>query len=44
MQEYALLNKPVTIYADNTGAIALAKNLEYHARTKHIAVRYHFLR
>ncbi|OQE56069.1 hypothetical protein PENNAL_c0424G01157, partial [Penicillium nalgiovense] len=39
-----LLDKPVTILADNTGAIALAKNPEYHARTKHIAVRYHFLR
>jgi hypothetical protein len=42
--EYALLDKPVVIHADNTGAIALAKNPEYHARTKHIAVRYHFLR
>ncbi|KAJ5472307.1 Reverse transcriptaseRNA-dependent DNA polymerase [Penicillium desertorum] len=42
--QYALLVKPVTIHADNTSAIALAKNPEYHARTKHIAVRYHFLR
>ncbi|KAJ5501111.1 Reverse transcriptase RNA-dependent DNA polymerase [Penicillium freii] len=42
--KYALLDKPVVINADNTGAIALAKNPEYHARTKHIAVRYHFLR
>jgi hypothetical protein len=24
--EYALLDKPIVIYADNTGAIALAKN------------------
>jgi hypothetical protein len=32
MQEHALLNKPVTIHVDNTGAIALAKNPEYHAR------------
>ncbi|KAJ9481429.1 hypothetical protein VN97_g12048 [Penicillium thymicola] len=44
MHKYALLDKPVVINADNTGAIALAKNPEYHARTKHIAVRYHFLR
>ncbi|KAJ5497613.1 Reverse transcriptase RNA-dependent DNA polymerase [Penicillium fimorum] len=42
--QYGLLQKPVVIQADNTGAIALAKNPEYHARTKHIAVRYHFLR
>jgi hypothetical protein len=42
--EHTLLNKPVIIYADNTSAIALTKNPEYYARTKHIAVRYHFLR
>lgn len=35
MHEHALLDKPVVIHADNTGAIALAKNPEYHARTKH---------
>lgn len=28
----------------HTGAIALAKNPEYHVRTKHIVVRYHSLR
>ena len=39
-----MLYKPISIYGDNTGAIALAKNLEFHARTKHIGVRYHFLR
>lgn len=35
MHEHALLDKPVVIHADNTGAIALAKNPEYHARKKH---------
>ena len=34
----------VTIHADNQGAIALAKNPEHHARTKHIDVQYHFIR
>ena len=29
---------------DNQGAIALAHNPEYHARTKHIDVQYHFVR
>ena len=29
---------------DNQGALALAKNPEFHPRTKHIAVRYHFIR
>src|SRR5215471_17390436 len=33
-----------TIYEDNQGAIALAKSPEYHARTKHIDIQYHFIR
>jgi len=32
------------IYADNQGAIALAKDPKFHARTKHIALRHHFIR
>src|SRR5438045_4617060 len=32
------------IYGDNQGSIALAKNPEYHARTKHIDIQYHFIR
>jgi hypothetical protein len=36
-------NKDV-VYEDNQGAIALAKNPEYHARTKHIDIQYHFVR
>jgi hypothetical protein len=36
--------KPIPIYADNNGAIALASNPEFHAATKHIAVRFHKLR
>ena len=33
-----------TIWCDNLGAIALASNPVYHARTKHIEVDYHFIR
>ena len=33
-----------TIHVDNQGAIALAKNSVYHARTKHIDIQYHFVR
>ena len=36
--------EPTTLYCDNQGAIALAKDNQHHARTKHIAVRYHFIR
>lgn len=39
-----MLKKPITIYGDNKGAIALSKNPEFHANTKHIEMRYHFLR
>lgn len=31
-------------YMDNKSAIRLVKNPEYHKRTKHIDVRYHFIR
>ncbi len=32
------------IYYDNQGAIALAKNLESHARSKHIDIEWHYQR
>ena len=41
--EYSAINGNV-IYCDNQGAIALANNPEYHARTKHIDIQYHFIR
>ena len=34
----------VMIYGDNQGAIALTKNPINHQRSKHIDVRYHFIR
>ena len=36
--------EPITLYADNQGAIALVKDPKYHKKTKHIAVRYHYTR
>ncbi|HTU07751.1 MAG TPA: Ty1/Copia family ribonuclease HI, partial [Trebonia sp.] len=33
-----------TILTDNQGSIALAKNPEQHQRSKHIDIRYHFIR
>jgi hypothetical protein len=35
---------PLTISCDNQGAIALAKDNKFHGRTKHIDLRYHFIR
>jgi hypothetical protein len=38
------LPAPPQIWCDNMGAIALASNPIYHARTKHVEVDYHFIR
>ena len=35
---------PVTLYCDNQSALALAKNPVQHQRSKHIDVKYHFIR
>lgn len=35
---------PVTIYCDNQGAAMLAKNPVFHNRSKHIEIKYHFIR
>ncbi|KAG2788195.1 hypothetical protein PC129_g17159 [Phytophthora cactorum] len=32
------------VWEDNRGAIALANNAGYHARTKHVDIRHHFIR
>ena len=37
-------NSPTMLYGDNQGAIQLARNAQFHARTKHIDVQYHFVR
>ena len=36
--------EPTTLNCDNQGAIALAKDNKFHARTKHIDIRYHYIR
>lgn len=35
---------PTTLFCDSKSAIALAHDGHYHARTKHIDIRYHFIR
>ena len=39
-----LLNDPILIYSDNTGAVALSDNPVFHNRSKHIDIRWHFVR
>ena len=36
--------KETVLYGDNMGAIHLSKNPKDHARTKHIDIRFHFIR
>ena len=36
--------EPVTLFGDNQGAISLSKNPVHHQRSKHIDIRFHFIR
>ena len=38
------VTKPVILYCDNTSAINISKNLVMHTKTKHIAIKYHYVR
>ena len=44
MKDYGVNLESVPLYCDNTSAICIAKNPVQHSRTKHIYIRYHFLR
>ena len=34
----------VILYCDNTSVINISKNLVMHAKTKHIVIKYHYVR
>lgn len=38
------VTEPVTIFCDNTSAINISKNLVMHSKTKHISIKYHYIR
>nr|GEU42427.1 copia protein [Tanacetum cinerariifolium] len=44
MADYDVLYDKVPIICDNTSAIAISNNPMLHSRTKHIDIRYHFIR
>jgi hypothetical protein len=35
---------PISILCDNTNAISISKNPVMHSKTKHIPIKYHFMR
>lgn len=41
---YGLDMKGLPLYCDSTNAINIIKNLVFHSRTKHIEVKYLFIR
>ena len=44
LNEIGVKIRTVPLLGDNTSAINLAYNPEYHQRTKHTAIRYYFVR
>ncbi|KAK6128301.1 hypothetical protein DH2020_037956 [Rehmannia glutinosa] len=44
LRDYEIEEKEIPIMCDNTSAIAITQNPVLHSRTKHIDVRYHFIR
>jgi hypothetical protein len=37
-------DSPTMIFEDNQSAICIAKNSVFHGRTKHIGIKYHYIR
>jgi hypothetical protein len=44
LREFGLEFRRVPLFCDSTSAISVAKNPVLHLKTKHIEVRFHFLR
>nr|GEU71210.1 hypothetical protein [Tanacetum cinerariifolium] len=44
LTNYDIIYEKVPIFCDNTSAIAISNNPVLHSRTKHIDIRYHFIK
>ena len=44
LSDYDISQETMVVYCDNSSAIDISKNLVQHSRTKHIEIRYHFIR
>ena len=42
--DYGMTVDKIPIFCDNTSAIAITENPVQHSRTKHIDIKYHFIR
>ena len=43
-REFGIEQNSVSLYSDSQSALHLSKNMMFHERTKHIDVRFHFIR
>ena len=44
LKDYGIVQNTLIVYCDNTSAINISKNPVQHSRTKHIDIRYYFIR
>ena len=44
LTDYGISQDTMVVYCDNSSAIDISKNSVQHSKTKHIEIRYHFVR
>ena len=44
LTDYGISQDTIVVYCDNSSAIDISKNPVQHSKTKHIEIRYHFIR
>ena len=44
LTDYEISQDTIVVYCDNSSAIDISKNSVQHSKTKHLEIRYHFIR
>ena len=44
LTDYGISQDTMVVYCDNSNAIDISKNSVQHSKTKHLEIRYHFIR
>ena len=44
LTDYGISQDTMVVYYDNSSAIDISKNPVQHSKTKHVEIRYHFIR